>query len=163
MCGACRCPSPCRRSAGQTLPRRVRAKVRALTAAVSMMKGAVIPRTLTRITGARHPASPALKTMRATRIHLPSSKCCRHSPKCCRHRAVLARPLLLHHLYQPSYQHRCQQRQALLQLLRRSRHQHLSPPASPRPLRRRLLTLTYSRPLLCTRRDSHRPTLLCSR
>lgn len=151
-----------KRSAGQTLPRRVRAKVRALTAAASMTKGAVIPRTLTRITGARHPASLALKTMRATRIHLLNSKCCRHSPKCSRHRAVLARLLLLHHLYQPSYQHRCQQCRVLLQLRRRSRHPHPSPLASPRPLRLPLLTLTYSRPLLCTRRGSHRLTHPCS-
>lgn len=155
-------PSPCRRSAGQTLPQRVRAKARALTAAASMTKGAVIPRTLTRITGARHPASPALKTMRVTRIPLLNSKCCRHSPKCFRRRAVLARLLLPRRLYQPSYQHRCQQRRVLLQLRRRSRRRHPSPLASPRPLRLRLLTLTYSRPLLCTRRGSPHPTHLCS-
>lgn len=162
MHGGYSSPSPCRRSAGQTLPQRVRAKVRALTAAASMTKEAVIPRTLTRITGARHPASLALKTMRVTRIHLLNSKCCRHSPKCFRHRAVLARLLLLRHLYQPSYQHRCQQCRVLLQLHHRSPHQHPSPLASPRPLHHHLLILTYSRPLLCTRRDSRHPTHLCS-
>lgn len=151
-----------KRSADQTLPQRVRAKVRAPTAAVSMMKGAVIPRTSTRITGARRPASLALKTMRVTRIHLLNSKCCRHSPKCFRHRAVLPKLLLLRHPYQPSYQHRCQQRRALLQLRRRFHHRHPSPLASPRPLRHRRPTLTYSRLLLCTRRDSHRPTRLSS-
>jgi len=160
MRGGCSSPSPCRRSAGQTLPQRVRAKARAPTAAVSMTKGAAIPRTLTRITGARRPASRALKTMRATQIPRLSSKCCRHSPKCFRHRAVLARLLLLRRPYRPSCQHRCQQCPALLQLRRRSRRQHPNPPASPRPPRRRILT--YSRPLLCTRRDSRRPTRPCS-
>lgn len=155
-------PSPCRRSAGQTLPQRVRVKGRALTAAASMTKGAAIPRTSTRITGAHPPASPALRTMRATQIHLLSSKCCRHNPKCCRHRVLLARLLLPHLQRQPRCQHHCQQCLALLQLHRRSRRQHLSPPASPRPLLHHLLTLTYSRPLLCTRRESHHPTLLCS-
>lgn len=156
-------PSPCRRSAGQTLLQRERVKVRVPTAAASMTKGAAIPRTSTRITGARHPASRALKTMRATRIHLLNSKCCRHSPKCFRHRAVLAKLLLPHHLSQPSYQHRCQQHQALLWLHHRSHHQHPSPPASPRPLlHRHHLTLTYSRPLPCTHRGCHRLTLHCS-
>lgn len=151
-----------KRSAGQTPPRRVRAKARAPTAAASMTRGAAIPRTSTRITGAHHPASQALKTMRATRIHLLNSKCCRHSPKCFRHRAVPARLLLPHHLSRPSYQHRCQQHQVLLRLHHRSRHQHPSPPASPRPPLHHHLTLTYSRPLPCTRRGCRRLTHRCS-
>lgn len=155
-------PLSCRRSAGQTLPRRARAKARALTAAASMTRAAAIPRTSTRTTGAHHPASPALKTMRATRIPPLSSKCCRHNLKCSRHRAAPARLLLPRHRYLPSYQQRCQQPRALLRLRRRSRRQHPSPPASPRPPHRHLLILTSSKPPLCTRRDCHRLTHPCS-
>lgn len=151
-----------KRSAGQTLPQRVRVKGRAPTAAVSMMKGAVTPRTLTRITGAPHPASRALKTMKVTQIPLLNSKCCRHSPKSFRHRMALARLLLQHHQSQPSYQHRCQRCPVLVQLHHRSHHQRPSPPASPRPLPHHLLIPTSSRPLPCTLRGSHHPTHHCS-
>lgn len=153
--------SPHRRSAGPTPPRRERARARAPTAAASTTRGAATPRTSTRTTAARPPASPAPRTTRATRTPPLSSRCCRRSPRCCRPRAALPRLQLPRRRCQPH----CRRLRPRPAPPRRHRSRHRpcpSPRASPSPLLPLLPTRTSSRPLRCTRRESHRRTLPCS-
>lgn len=157
--------SPHRRSAGPTPRRRGRAKARAPTAAASTTRAAATPRTSTRTTAARPPASPAPRTMRATRIPQLSSKCCRLSPRLCRPRAALPRPPLPPRRFQFQFQPlcpRCRPRPAPPRPPRRCHRRRPSPRGSRSPQPLPLLTRTSSRPLLCTPPGCRHPILPCS-